>query len=178
MAGDLAIDGGTPEVTQPLLTRPMPEDRVKAALHEVYANGTWSHYDGPSSGALSELITEALGVEHVYLCASGTIGVELALRGAGIGPEDEVLLAAYDFAGNYRAIEAVGARPVLIDIDSNNWAVDLAQAESMVRAETKALIVSHLHGAIAPMDEVRRFADQHQLRVVEDACQAPGATDV
>jgi hypothetical protein len=70
----------------------------------------------------------------------------LALRGLKIGAGDEVILAAYDFPGNFRAIEAVGARPVIIDLAAGSWSLDVAQVAKAIAPRTKAVIASHLHG--------------------------------
>src|SRR5690606_8468971 len=99
----------------------------------------------------------------------------LALRGLKIGPGDEVLLAGYDFAGNFRAIEAVGARPALIDINPATWCLDVDLLESAIGPETRAVIASHLHGGLVPMRRLMQLASARGIAVVEDACQAPGA---
>jgi len=103
------------------------------------------------------------------------VAVELALRGLKINPGDEVILAGYDFPGNFRCIEAVGALPVLVDIDPATWCLDPAAIESAVGPNTRGIIVSHLHGGIAHMRQIREIADARELAVVEDACQVPGA---
>src|SRR5262249_4561833 len=87
----------------------------------------------------------------------------------------EVIMAAYDYPGNFLNIHAVGAMPVLVDVDPDNW--NLAP-ETLARAlgpKTRALIVSHLHGGLVPMRELMAFARQHHVAVIEDAAQAPGA---
>ena len=106
---------------------------------------------------------------------SGTIAVELALRGVGVGDGDEVILAAYDFPGNFRAVEAVGAFPVLVDIDPGTWCLDPRQLAEAWSPRVKALVVSHLHGGLAAMGALRQWADERGVAIVEDACQAPGA---
>jgi dTDP-4-amino-4,6-dideoxygalactose transaminase len=86
-----------------------------------------------------------------------------------------VILAAYDFPGNFRAIEAIGARPVLVDIDPATWCLDADQLDLAVGPNTRAIVVSHLHGGLAQMARIMEFAGRHNLAVVEDACQSPGA---
>src|SRR5438105_1224148 len=108
----LAIQGGKPLLRQGPPTWPRPDDDIRAALAAAYADGTWGRYHGPHGEQLKSLLADLCGVSHAWLCSSGTIAVELALRGLKIGPDDEVILAAYDFSGNFRAIEAVCARPV------------------------------------------------------------------
>jgi dTDP-4-amino-4,6-dideoxygalactose transaminase len=141
----------------------------------AYADGTWGRYHGPHTERLREQLAALTGHSHVWLCASGTVAVELALRGLGIGPGDEVILGAYDFPGNFRAIEAVGARPVLVDLAPGNYALDPQAVAAAVATPTKAVIVSHLHGHLADMPTLRQVAESHQLALIEDACQVPGA---
>jgi dTDP-4-amino-4,6-dideoxygalactose transaminase len=104
------------------------------------------------------------------------VAVELALRGLKVGAGDEVILAGYDFPGNFRAIEAVGARPVLADIDPRTWCLDHMCLAGAIGAKTRAIIVSHLHGGMARMREIAALAAEHGLSLVEDACQATGAS--
>ncbi len=154
---------------------PRPDDDVRAALAAAFADGSWGRYEGPHSQRLVELLATLAGVRHISLCSSGTIAVELALRGLKVGPGDEVILAAYDFPGNFRAVEAVGARPVLIDLANSLWTFNAEQLDPAVAPDTKAIIVSHLHGSLADMRAICETARQHGLAVVEDACQVPGA---
>jgi dTDP-4-amino-4,6-dideoxygalactose transaminase len=154
---------------------PIADEDVREALARAYADGSWGRYHGPHCEGLCRELGAMLAVEHVTLCSSGTIAVELALRGLKVAPGSEVILAAYDFAGNFRAIEAVGARPVLVDINPRTWCLDPATLAGAVGTQTKAIIVSHLHGGIADMPQIMAFAETHGLAIVEDACQAPGA---
>ena len=154
---------------------PLPDDDVQAALAAAYADGSWGKYDGPNCQKLEGVLREFSQVEHAFLCSSGTIAVELALRGLKIGPGDEVILAGYDFPGNFRAVESVGAKPVLIDFVENSWSLDVSQVPLAVSAQTKAVIASHLHGTLVDMRNLMTVAQDHGLSVAEDACQATGA---
>jgi len=154
----------------------LADDRVRAALQRAYADGSWGRYHGPNCERLAGALSEMHGGLQATLCSSGTVAVELALRGLGVVARDEVILAGYDFPGNFRAIEAIGAKPVLVDIDPRNWCLDPAALEQALARETRAIIVSHLHGGIAPMRQVMELAAAHGVGVVEDACQSPGAT--
>src|SRR5439155_13826144 len=127
---------------------PRPDETVKAALAAAYADGSWGRYHGPHCERLCESLTQLCGIRQAWLCCSGTIAVELALRGLKIGPGDEVILAAYDFPGNFRAIEAIGARPVLLDLAANSWTLDIEQVAAAISPQTKAVIASHLHGSL------------------------------
>ncbi|MHB0956021.1 MAG: DegT/DnrJ/EryC1/StrS family aminotransferase [Pirellulaceae bacterium] len=181
--GPLAIHGGRPAFPDGPPSWPLPDEEVRDILMSSCADALWGRYIGPFSGALCNALQELHHVEHVLPCCSGTFAVELALRGVGVRPGDEVILAGYDFPGNFRAIEAVGAIPVLVDIDPRSWCLDAHQiAECASRttppaigSKTRALIVSHLHGGLADMQQLTELARQHGVAIVEDACQAPGA---
>jgi dTDP-4-amino-4,6-dideoxygalactose transaminase len=155
---------------------PLPDEAVAEALRRAFADGSWGKYHGPNCQQLSDLISQRHGGVHVVLTCSGTAAVELALRGLRIGPGDEVLLAAYDFEANFKNVLLVGARPVLLDIDPITGQLDTSQLEAARSPQTKAIIASHLHGGVVAMPVVRDFADQHGLKVIEDACQMTGAT--
>lgn len=175
----MACYGGQPVLPQGPPSWPRPDEGVRAALDAVYASGDWGRYHGEQCAALASELAQWLrlpGEEWlVTLCSSGTVAVELALRGLGIGPGDEVILAGYDFPGNFRAIEAVGAQVVLVDIDPATASVDVEQLPQAAGPATKAVIVSHLHGGLAHMQAITAWARTCDVAIVEDACQVPGA---
>jgi len=172
----LAIHAGPPAFPEGPPSWPKPDDDIRAALEAAYADGSWGRYHGPHNERIRALLSNLCGVPYVWPCSSGTIAVELALRGLKIGQGDEVILAAYDFPGNFRAIEAVGAKPVLVDLAPKTWVLDIEQVAAAASQQTKAVIASHLHGSLADMPLLRRLADDRGWQIVEDACQSPGAT--
>lgn len=153
----------------------MQREDVRQMLLQAYEDGSWGQYHGRYVKQLVEQLAAYHQVEHVELCCSGTAAVELALRGLRIGPGDEVILAGYDFKGNFADVLAVGAKPVLVDVDPQTAMLNLNTLHEAVSDCTRAIVVSHLHGAIAPMREIMAFAQERGLMVVEDACQMPGA---
>jgi dTDP-4-amino-4,6-dideoxygalactose transaminase len=172
----LAIDGGLPTVANGPPVWPVPDEEVLLALQSVYQLGDWGRYHGEFSTKLSHQLAMMHGTEHVVLCSSGTLAVELALRGLKIGSGDEVILAGYDFSGNFRAIEAVGAFPVLVDINATDCCLSLEAIAEGMSTRCRAIIVSHLHGGLAAMKAIRALADDRGCFIIEDACQAQGAT--
>ncbi len=102
--------------------------------------------------------------------------MELALRGVQVGPGHEVILAAYDFPGNFRSIESVGAKPVLVDVARDSWCIDPDALDEAYSDQTRAVIVSHLHGSVADMPRICSWAKDRGIAVIEDACQSHGAT--
>ncbi|WP_158264778.1 DegT/DnrJ/EryC1/StrS family aminotransferase [Blastopirellula marina] len=151
------------------------EPAVKEALLRAYEDGSWGRYHGPHVERLEAELAQMHGVKHALVCASGTIAVQIALRSLNPRPGDEVILAAYDFPGNFRAIQDAGQFPVLVDIDPRTWCLDPEQIEGAIGEKTVAIIVSHLHGGQAKMARIKQIAQSHGIAVIEDACQATGA---
>jgi dTDP-4-amino-4,6-dideoxygalactose transaminase len=175
-ASDLpAILGGTPLRPEGPPVWPGDWPEVTEALERCLSDGSWGKYHGPNCEALTEQLCTFHNVAETILCASGTVAVELALRGVRVGPGDEVILAAYDFKANFQNVLTVGATPVLVDINPANWQLDASQLEDAISEKTKAIIVSHLHGGWVPMQPVMELADRLGIAVIEDACQATGA---
>ncbi|MBA4018766.1 MAG: perosamine synthetase [Pirellula sp.] len=170
-----AICGGTPAFPAGPPPWPVDDPAVLAALQACYADGSWGKYLGPHCDRLRTALQRDLAIEHVRLCSSGSVAVELALRGLGVGAGDEVLLGGYDFPGNFRAITAVGAVPVLVDLDRTTCGIDPTLIAAACSPKTKAVIASHLHGGLVDMPRLFEAAKTHGLAVVEDACQASGA---
>jgi dTDP-4-amino-4,6-dideoxygalactose transaminase len=150
-------------------------EEVSRAVKQSLDEGGWGLYHGPNFRLLTERLSSYHDVEFVELCCSGTFAIELALRALQIGPGDEVILAGYDFIGNFNDVVAVGARPVLIDLDPNNWNLNPELIGEAIGSNTRAVLVSHLHGGVVPMKRIVEIACEHDLRVIEDACQMPGA---
>ena len=154
----LAIDGGPAAVPAGPPDWPEEDERVREQLLAAWKDGSWGHYHAHFSEQLVCRLRELHGVEHVLPCSSGTVAVELALRGLKVKPGDEVVLAAYDFPGNFRAVEAVGATPVLVDIDPRSWGLAPEQLAAARSPATRAVIVSHLHGGLADMRQLTQLA--------------------
>ena len=174
-ANRLAIAGGLPVFPEGPPTWPPADEDIQHVLRAVCADGSWGRYHGPHLAALEDELARQFESPHVVAVCSGTIAVELALRGLRIGEGDEVILAGYDFPGNFRAIEAVGARPVLTDIAPDTWSPEVESLDAAHGSQVRAVVISHLHGGSAPMRDVCRWAARRNVAVIEDACQAPGA---
>ncbi|MCH2209751.1 MAG: aminotransferase class V-fold PLP-dependent enzyme [Fuerstiella sp.] len=153
---------------------PTPDNDVRIAVEQMLTDGSWGRYHGPHCKALCDTLARYFSVKHVHLCSSGTSAVELALRGSNIKSGDEVILAAYDYKANFSNVLTVGARPVLIDTLPGRPVLNPDLLETALSSSTKAIICSHLHGCMAPVEQVAEFAAEHQLVLIEDACQVPG----
>lgn len=113
--------------------------------------------------------SEAIGVN------SGTSALHLSLLAAGVGPGDEVITVPFTFVATVAAIEYAGAKPVLVDVEPEFLTMDPAQLEAAITPRTKAIIPVHLFGQPADMDPIMAIARNHNLVVIEDACQAHGS---
>lgn len=172
----LKIEGGSAAFPDGPPAWPVAGDAIVASINDALASGQWGLYDGELIQQTHSALQALLGLEQSLLCSSGTVAVELALRAAGVKADDEVILAAYDFPGNFRAIEAIGARPVLVDVLPDRWTMDAQQFKAALSPKTCAVLVSHLHGETADIESIVAIAGEAQVRVVEDVCQSPGAT--
>ncbi len=170
-----AILGGNPEFPEGPPDWPLPDEEILQSLTEAFHDGSWGKYQGINCDTLKSAIAEYQNCEHVTLCSSGTSAIELALRGIQIQKDDEVILAGYDFDGNYRNIIYLEGRPVLVDLCPDTWNMDIAELKKAVNKQTKAIIVSHLHGGFVPIKELMSLSKEKRIPVIEDACQMPGA---
>ena len=170
-----AILGGPPIRPQGPSVWPMADPDVLTALQAAFHDGSWGKYHGVYVERLEQRLAEYHAVPHVLTCGSGTFAMELALRALKVGPGHEVVMAAYDYPGSFLSIHAVGAMPVLVDVDSANWNAAPDRLAVAISPSTRAIIASHLHGGVVPMREVMELAAQHGIPVIEDAAQMPGA---
>lgn len=147
---------------------------IDAAMQSVAAAG--NYILGPQVKALEAELAAMCETPHAVGVASGTDALHLVLRAAGIGPGDEVVTTAFTFVATTEAIGMVGATPVFADIDPRTFNIDPAAIEAAITPRTKAIIPVHLFGQPCDMDRIMAIAKRHGLLVVEDCCQALGAT--
>lgn len=131
---------------------------------------------GPRVEGFEAALSNLLTGRHVAAVGSGTAALHLALVAAGIGAGDEVITPDLTFAAAVNSIIQVGARPVMVDIDSATYNLDVSQVADQVTPATKAILPVHFAGLVAPMDELIAVADEHGIRLIEDAAHAIGAT--
>jgi dTDP-4-amino-4,6-dideoxygalactose transaminase len=170
-----ALAGGSPLRPQGPPPWPSPDDDVQRALQDAYRDGSWGKYHGEYVERLERALAAYHGIEFALSCGSGTFAVEIALRALKVGLGDEVVLSAYDYPGNFLAVHAVGAQPLLVDVEPGNWNLSLQRLAEALGPSTRAVIVSHLHGGLVPMRAVTELTAARGLAVVEDAAQTPGA---
>jgi dTDP-4-amino-4,6-dideoxygalactose transaminase len=118
---------------------------------------------------------EYIGVKHCISCGNGTDALEIAIKAAGIGTGDEVIVPALTWISTSEAVGNCGATPVFVDVDPTTYTIDTKRIERAVSPKTKAIIPVHLYGLPADMDEIVKIAQKHNLLIIEDCAQAHGA---
>ena len=129
---------------------------------------------GPDVGIFEENFADYVGSRYCVSLESGTAALALVLEALGLGPGDEVVIPANTYIASAIAVSAVGAKPVLVDMDET-YLLDPSLLESALTSRTRAVMPVHLYGQAVPMDPVMDFARRRGLRVIEDASQAHGA---
>src|SRR5436309_6199953 len=180
----LARDGGPPARSRP--EAPMfpggmeVGDEELAALERVIRSKNLFRYygvgDGPQEVAAFEReFATHMGVRHALCVNAGSSALICGLIGAGVGPGDEVIVPAYTWNATPNSVLACGALPVLAEVDES-LTLDVADAERKLTSRTKAIVPVHMRGAPADMGALTALAERHGLVLVEDACQAAGAS--
>ena len=120
-------------------------------------------------------ISEYLGVKHSISVGNGTDSLVIALKALGIGEGDEVITTPYTFFATAESISLVGAIPVFVDVDIDTYNIDPTKIEEKITDKTKAIMPVHIFGQPCDMDPINEIAKKHNLKVIEDACQAIGS---
>jgi perosamine synthetase len=130
---------------------------------------------GPKLAEFESATAAYVGVPHAVGVSSGTAGLHLALLALGVGPGDEVIVPSFTFIAVANAVRYAGAHPVFADIDAGTLNLDPNRVEAAITPRTRAMIVVHTFGRPAEIAELLDLARRHNLRVIEDACEALGA---
>ncbi len=176
-ADKLAIAGGTPVLKRsdyqnwPIIG---PDDR--RLINEVLDSGIVAGGTAPQVAALEREWAEYIGTKYCLTTNSGTAALHMSLAAVGVGPGDEVITSAFTFLASASCALHQNAIPVFVDIDPRTYCMDPDKLEAAITERTKAIIPVHIQGLSADMDRIMAIARKHHLYVIEDACQAHGAT--
>jgi dTDP-4-amino-4,6-dideoxygalactose transaminase len=144
------------------------------AVAEVIRSGIIAQ--GPRVKELEAAWAAYCGVRHTIAVGNGTLALMALMACLEIGDGDEVVTVAHTFAATANAIMSTGAKPVFVDIEPDTYLIDPSRIEAAITPRTKAIMPVHLFGLVADMDAIDAIARRHGLQVIEDACQAHGAT--
>jgi dTDP-4-amino-4,6-dideoxygalactose transaminase len=177
MKEKLAIRGGKPAVPDEL-KKPWPiiTDRDINEIVKVLKSGVLGGIAAPQALALEKEYAEYSGAKYALAVNSGTAALHCAAAAAGVGPGDEVITSAYTFLASASAVLHHNGIPVFVDIEPDTFTIDPSKIEEKITEKTKAIMPVHIHGLPADMDPILRIARRHNLKVIEDAAQAHGAT--
>ena len=156
------------------LSAPWIDERDEELVLEVLRSGWLSL--GPTGPRFESMIADAVGAPYAAAVSSGTAGLHLCMRLAGVGPRDEVITSPYSVVASANCAIYEGAMPVFADIDPHTYNLDPAAVEAAITPRTKALVAVDIFGYPAEYDALIPLCEQHGIALVEDSCEALGAT--
>jgi len=176
MAEQLALEGGPKTVPDGMVQAWPPltqadRDAVLAVFDSGHLHGT----SAPRALELQEKWANYCGTKYCLVTNSGTSALHMAVASTGIGPGDEVITSAFTYWSTAASILHHNAIPVFVDIEPLSFSMDPTKIEEKITDRTKGILPVHIHGMPVDMDPILAIARQHNLVVIEDACQAHGA---
>jgi perosamine synthetase len=155
------------------LSRPWLDEREEELVLEVLRSGRLSL--GPWIDRFEEQVAERVGAPYAAALSSGTAGLHLLCKIAGLGPGDEVITSPLSFVSSANCFLLEGATPVFADVDARTLNMDPAAVEAAVTERTRAIVAVDMFGYPCELDELRAIAERHGLTLIEDACESLGA---
>jgi dTDP-4-amino-4,6-dideoxygalactose transaminase len=174
MAEELAINGGTKEVTNELAGWPQFEEKAIKAVEEVLRSGKVNYWTGPRGMEFEKKFAAWQGSKYGISASSGTSALHIGLAALGIGPGDEVIVPSYTFIASSFSVVQAGAIPRFADVNIDDHCISVESAQKLVNERTRAIMPVHLYGNVCDMDKVTAFAKKHNLFVIEDNAEAFG----
>ena len=157
-------------------------EEERKEVNDVLSTGILMRYgfDGPRKGIwkakeMEQAICETFGCNHAMLLSSGTAALTTAMAALGIGYGDEIILPSFTFVASFEAILSVGAIPVLVDVD-DTLTLNPEAVKAAITSKTKCIMSVHMCGSMADMDALLSICKEHNLILLEDACQSIGGT--
>ena len=174
-AGKLAILGGKPVRANKVWPRwPQPDEKIVAKVLETTRSGIWCRIQS-KTGTVPTFEAEyakLLNTKYCVATGSGTQALSTCMEALGIGPGDEVITSPYTDMGTVSSILTSRALPVLADLDPESYQLDPDDVERRITPNTKAIMPVHMMGQPCNMDRIMEIARKHNLKVIEDSCQA------
>ncbi len=155
------------------IAQPLLGEEEKRAVLEVLDSGMLAQ--GKKVAQFEEAFAQFVGVEYAIATSNGTTALHAALLAEGLGEGDEVITTPFTFVATANAIRMAGARPIFVDVEERSFNMNSKEIEKAITPRTKAVLPVHLFGLPASMQEISEIAQKHNLKIIEDACQAHGA---
>lgn len=149
------------------------KSEIDSAIQRVLV--TSNFIQGAPVKEFEENLSEWIGTKHVVSCANGTDALQLAFMALGLKQGDEVIVPTFTYVATAEVIALLGLIPILVDVDSESFNIDIESASHLVTPRTKAIVPVHLYGQCADMEPILKFAESYNLFVIEDTAQAIGA---
>ncbi len=149
------------------------EREVQQAITDVIASTAF--INGPAVKEFQSNLENYLGAKHVIPCGNGTDALQVSMMALGLEPGDEVITTSFTFIATAEVIALLGLTPVLVDVFPDTYNIDPEAIRKAITDKTKAIVPVHLFGQAANMEEIMQIAEEHDLYVIEDNCQAIGA---
>jgi len=177
--GKLAILGGKPIRAKGKIGPSWPhiDEKVVESVVKTTKSGIWSRIQSPDGTVptFEKEFAKLIGAAHAVGTGSGTQSLSTCVEALGIGPGDEVITSPYTDFGTISAILTSRALPVMVDLDPDSYQMDPDLVEKAVNKNTRAIMPVHIMGVPANMERIMAIARKHNLKVIEDSCQAPFA---
>jgi dTDP-4-amino-4,6-dideoxygalactose transaminase len=152
-------------------------DRIKPEIDTAISDviNSTAFINGPAVKDFQAALENYLGVKHVIPCANGTDALQVCMMALGLKPGDEVIAPSFTFIATAEVIAVLGLTPVLVDVEPDTFNISPEAILKAITPRTKAIAPVHLFGQTADMDAIMDIAKQHNLFVIEDACQSIGS---
>lgn len=152
-------------------------DKIKPEIDNAISEviNSTAFINGPAVKDFQLALEKYLGVKHVIPCANGTDALQISMMALGLKPGDEVIAPDFTFIATAEVIALLGLTPVLVDVEPDTFNISPEAVLKAITPKTKAIVPVHLFGQTADMDAIMEIAKQHNLFVIEDACQSIGS---
>ena len=155
------------------VSTPSLNDHDIQAVAKTMAEG-WISSEGPPVQEFEKAFAHLVQRRHGIAVANGTAALDIALEGLGIGPGDEVIIPSFTIISCLNQVLRSGATPVFVDAQRDTWNMDVSALKGLITPRTKAIIVVHIYGLPADIDQVVALAKEHDIAVIEDSAEAHG----
>ena len=149
------------------------QQEVDVAINGVIQSS--SFINGPKVHVFQKELEAYLGVKHVIPCGNGTDALQIALMALNLEKGDEIICPDFTFVATAEVVKLLGLKVIFVDVDKDNFTIDIENIKRAITSKTKAIIPVHLFGQCANMEEILKIARENNLHIIEDTAQAIGA---